>query len=222
MARQGMALYFGPSVFQGIVTGCKFDYTNSSFPCRVIVLYQSSIIFLQSNIIASGSSAYPPTGSSVISIDGTSSTSSTGITITGNFIEFWTSTLGVYANYAQNVTLSGNVFQGSNSGTAMLVTAYAYSVQSQGSSHTTADTPWTNASSTSGFMGPPVVNSAFSFSNGVVLEGAAPSVASSQVGLGSTTAATASAGAATLPIAPVGFLIINIGGTAYKLPYYAT
>lgn len=34
------------------------------------------------------------------------------------------------------------------------------------------------------------------------------------------TSGTATAGAATLPANPVGFLIINIGGTAFKVPYY--
>jgi hypothetical protein len=41
------------------------------------------------------------------------------------------------------------------------------------------------------------------------------------VQFGVTTAASATAGAATLPANPVGFLEINIGGTVYKLPYYA-
>ena len=36
------------------------------------------------------------------------------------------------------------------------------------------------------------------------------------------TATTASAGAQTLPANPVGFLIVNIAGTARKIPYYAT
>jgi hypothetical protein len=36
------------------------------------------------------------------------------------------------------------------------------------------------------------------------------------------TAATAAAGAATLPSNPVGFLIVNIAGTNRKIPYYAT
>ena len=36
-----------------------------------------------------------------------------------------------------------------------------------------------------------------------------------------TTATTATAGAATLPAAPVGFIEVNIAGTIRKLPYYA-
>jgi hypothetical protein len=52
--------------------------------------------------------------------------------------------------------------------------------------------------------------------------GPTPTVSASQIGLGSTTAASASSGAATLPGNPVGFLEVNIGGTMYKVPYYAT
>lgn len=35
-----------------------------------------------------------------------------------------------------------------------------------------------------------------------------------------TTSATATAGAATLPANPAGFLTVNIGGTNFKVPYY--
>lgn len=35
-----------------------------------------------------------------------------------------------------------------------------------------------------------------------------------------TTSTTATAGAATLPANPVGFIIIQINGTNYKIPYY--
>lgn len=37
-----------------------------------------------------------------------------------------------------------------------------------------------------------------------------------------TSAATATAGAATLPANPVGFLVVSINGTSRKIPYYAT
>jgi len=36
------------------------------------------------------------------------------------------------------------------------------------------------------------------------------------------TATTASAGAQTLPANPVGFLVVTIGSTSRKIPYYAT
>jgi hypothetical protein len=56
----------------------------------------------------------------------------------------------------------------------------------------------------------------------VVLTGAIPTVGAAQLGLGATTAATATAGAATLPAAPVGFIVVNVAGTIGKIPYYAT
>jgi hypothetical protein len=37
-----------------------------------------------------------------------------------------------------------------------------------------------------------------------------------------STAASASGGAATLPGSPVGFIVVSIGGTSRKIPYYAT
>jgi hypothetical protein len=54
-----------------------------------------------------------------------------------------------------------------------------------------------------------------------VLTAATPTVAAGQLGLGSTTAATASAGAGTLPAAPVNFLVVNVAGTVGKIPLYA-
>jgi hypothetical protein len=47
-------------------------------------------------------------------------------------------------------------------------------------------------------------------------------IASGQLNLAAYTATTASAGAQTLPANPVGFLILGIGGTSRKIPYYAT
>lgn len=43
-----------------------------------------------------------------------------------------------------------------------------------------------------------------------------------QIVYGSTVAATATAGAATLPTNPVGFIIVGVQGTLRKIPYYAT
>lgn len=52
--------------------------------------------------------------------------------------------------------------------------------------------------------------------------GAAPTVSAGQLGIGSGTATTvgAAGAAAALPTAPVGYLIVNIGGVAQKIPYY--
>lgn len=56
----------------------------------------------------------------------------------------------------------------------------------------------------------------------VTLTAAAPTVAASQVGLGSTTAATATAGAGgALPATVQAYLIINVAGTQFKVPYFA-
>jgi hypothetical protein len=55
----------------------------------------------------------------------------------------------------------------------------------------------------------------------LALDSAAPTVAAGKLGLGATTATTATAGAATLPANPLGFLVLNLGGTAVKVPYYS-
>jgi hypothetical protein len=58
---------------------------------------------------------------------------------------------------------------------------------------------------------------------GLKVIGATPTsnIIAGQIGLGSTTAATASAGAATLPANPLGFLEINLAGVLVKIPYYS-
>lgn len=57
----------------------------------------------------------------------------------------------------------------------------------------------------------------------VVLKQVAPTVAASQIGLGSTTQTTvgAAGGASALPATPTGYLIINVAGTNRVIPYYA-
>lgn len=58
-------------------------------------------------------------------------------------------------------------------------------------------------------------------SGGVVLEAAAPTVAANRVGLGNGTATSATAGAnGAVPAQVAGYLIVNIGGTNFKLPYF--
>lgn len=54
------------------------------------------------------------------------------------------------------------------------------------------------------------------------LSAAAQTTAASQVCIGATTATTvgAAGGASSLPATPLGYLIINVGGTAAKIPYY--
>lgn len=60
------------------------------------------------------------------------------------------------------------------------------------------------------------------FSGGIVATVAAPTVSAGQVGYGSTTASTvgAAGGASALPGTPLGYLILNVGGTQVKVPYY--
>ncbi len=52
------------------------------------------------------------------------------------------------------------------------------------------------------------------------LTGATPTVASGQVGLGTTVSTSATAGTVAVPAQAAGFLEVNIGGTMYKVPYY--
>jgi hypothetical protein len=58
---------------------------------------------------------------------------------------------------------------------------------------------------------------------GIVLAtGAAPTVAASQVGLGATVAATATAGGGQAALATVlGYLVANVAGTTVKIPYFS-
>jgi hypothetical protein len=58
----------------------------------------------------------------------------------------------------------------------------------------------------------------------LVATAAAPTVAAAQIGYGSTTSATANTtgGGITLPLLAAGYIIVNIAGTAYKVPYYAS
>lgn len=46
------------------------------------------------------------------------------------------------------------------------------------------------------------------------------STVSGAISMTNTTAIAATSGARTLPANPAGFVIVNIGGTNYKLPYY--
>lgn len=55
-----------------------------------------------------------------------------------------------------------------------------------------------------------------------IITGGVPTVAASQLGIGTTTSATVgAAGAATaLPAQPLGYLVMNLAGTNIKVPYY--
>jgi hypothetical protein len=58
-------------------------------------------------------------------------------------------------------------------------------------------------------------------SNGVTVTGTIASPYGT-ITLNFTTSGTATAGAATLPANPVGFIVLSIGGVSRKIPYYAT
>jgi hypothetical protein len=81
----------------------------------------------------------------------------------------------------------------------------------------------------SGGAAPTVVGSVDSagkatFNGGLVINNiAAPTAAANQVAFGSTTASTvgAAGGASALPATPTGYIIVNIAGTNFKIPYYA-
>lgn len=53
---------------------------------------------------------------------------------------------------------------------------------------------------------------------------AAPTVASGEIGYGSTTSASANTtgGGSTLPLLAAGYIVVNIAGTDFKVPYYAS
>jgi hypothetical protein len=56
----------------------------------------------------------------------------------------------------------------------------------------------------------------------VTLTAAAPTVAAGQIGFGGTTAATATAGSGgAVPATVQAYIIVNIAGTNYKIPYFA-
>lgn len=67
-----------------------------------------------------------------------------------------------------------------------------------------------------------VIGRALTVNGQIALQGSTPTVASGYVGLGTTTATSATAGSnGDVPAQVVGYLEINIGGTNFKIPYYA-
>ena len=285
MTQQGLGLYVGPLTDSVLLSGCKFDYTSSTFAARVIALYETAQFLIANSLVASGSNSNPPTGSAVIDINGISGTSTTVVSITGCYIGFANSTPGVHVDYGVAISISQNIFAGLGSGTGIVVTADAQTVSSVANVLHSNDAMWNNAGSTSSACLTVPVNSnipynfsnalsfgavyalsgllrlpntgaiawrdaanandyslvldasnqlqtnATIFSNGGNVQGAAllalgaaspPNPGSDGLSLSGLTAATANAGSASLPAAPVGFLVVNIGGTLMKIPYYAT
>jgi hypothetical protein len=63
-------------------------------------------------------------------------------------------------------------------------------------------------------------NAYVTIKTGLTILGATPTAPASQLGVGATTATTATSGSETLPAQPAGFLVMNLGGTVIKIPYY--
>jgi hypothetical protein len=63
-------------------------------------------------------------------------------------------------------------------------------------------------------------NTYVTIKTGLTVLGATPTAPASQLGIGATTATTATGGGQTLPAQPAGFLVMNLGGTTIKIPYY--
>lgn len=63
-----------------------------------------------------------------------------------------------------------------------------------------------------------------SIGGSITLDEPAQSAGNGEVAIGATTATTvgAAGAAAALPAAPSGYLVINVAGTVYKVPYYAS
>jgi hypothetical protein len=60
------------------------------------------------------------------------------------------------------------------------------------------------------------------FSSTLCLSAATPVVSSGQLGIGTTTATTATAGTnGDVPVQVLGYLVMSLGGTNIKVPYYA-
>jgi hypothetical protein len=62
----------------------------------------------------------------------------------------------------------------------------------------------------------------YSFNNGLIVNAGAPTVGAGLLGIGSGTSTTVGApgAAAAPPATPQGYLVINVGGSPMKMPYY--
>jgi hypothetical protein len=143
-----------------------------------------------------------------VSAASSSATTTTGnqtITITPPILPAgsvgWITYVGISGNYNR---LNGTV---TAPGTALVWNGFA----AYGGS-----VPSINAAAGSSF------NSSGASAPVLTLVDATPTVSSGQLGLGVTTATSATAGSnGNVPAQVVGYLEINIGGTMYKIPYYA-
>lgn len=145
-----------------------------------------------------------------------------GITLTNNLCLFYnaTSITFLYAGNHQVVIAKGNVFQnflnlfsvGTNVSADIGPNIYTGITQFVHGNQFALGLVIDNAGN--------VIAYPYLYTPNVLIAGATPAGPLGGIGLGDTTVGTASAGKASLPSAPSGFLEININGSIKKIPYY--
>jgi hypothetical protein len=111
---------------------------------------------------------------------------------------------------------------GTNGGTAGSIT---FNGSTSGSISLTANAGANTVTQSSGTLAVPIITASTRITSPTLtLTAVAPTVSANQVGYGATTSTTvgAAGGASALPITPTGYLIVNVAGTAFKIPYYAS
>lgn len=165
----------------------------------------------------------PTNGIQITGAVGTLSASATGVIIAAG-----SATLSATAS---GLAMSGGTFSLTDGGVTTTIGALGFSVATGSTTFEVTPAVMQFAGST----GEVIINADGSLSvtqtgpaNTTSIAGAAISAETLLLGPAGTgiyfqnlTAATATAGTATLPASPVGFLVIRIGATNYKIPYYA-
>ena len=150
----------------------------------------------------------------------------------------WNSSAVTFSN-GGSITSAGNIFAGASNSLGWS----GHSLMQSSASGTITLAPSTgvgNAFTTLQFGGQTSSFPAFGFSGTTIiaqladasaqapfeaatllLTAVAPTASAGQVAFGSTTSASATGGAATLPANPLGFLVANVAGTSVKIPYYS-
>ena len=143
-------------------------------------------------------------------------------------------TLGAFGNGAINIQSIGGVGQallftdnnGHNGGFTTAGDAYFSSLSMSGGF--LAGTGLFSGLLQAGLIGntvpgqPVVFAASVEIDAALTIDGVTPAVAAGKIGIGTTTATTATAGGtASLPSTVLGFLVLNIGGVNVKVPYYS-
>jgi hypothetical protein len=195
-----------------VVGNTIYDFYSDDSGAGVAVANEADHVVIADNIVRGGSGSLA-NGISISSFQ--NETAPNDVLITGNQL-LGNSQFGMY--------LTGTLIRASNN----IVKDNAYGqVYVAG----TSATAWITENTVSG-------TARFTIASGTVImrnnddlsasgprfNGATPTttIAAGEIGLGTTTATTVgSAGSASaLPSAPAGYLVVNIGGTLYKVPYY--